>query len=139
VPSLSERRAEVPAWLDTAVQKALAKQPGDRYDTPSAFAHAGVADRCAYLYMYWDSSKANLEGAEAAGRKAMELRPELAEVHASRGFALSLSRQYEDARRESRRPSGSTPSCSRPATGGWAATSRRYTPNAESALRCDRS
>jgi len=30
----------------------------------------------------------------------MELRPELAEVHASRGFALSLSRQYEDARRE---------------------------------------
>jgi TolB-like protein/Flp pilus assembly protein TadD len=69
-------------------------------DADYALAHAGVADCCAYLYMYWDSSKANLEGAEAASRKAMELRPELAEVHASRGFALSLSRQYEDARRE---------------------------------------
>src|SRR5512134_2726588 len=37
---LSEKRAEVPDWLDTAVHKALAKQPGDRWDTPSAFAQA---------------------------------------------------------------------------------------------------
>jgi tetratricopeptide (TPR) repeat protein len=50
--------------------------------------------------MYWDGSKANLEGAESASRKALEVDAELAEAHASRGFALSLNRQYDDARRE---------------------------------------
>jgi len=40
IAPLSQARAEVPDWLDTAVQKALAKQPGERWDTPSAFAQA---------------------------------------------------------------------------------------------------
>jgi len=69
-------------------------------DPAYAIAYAGVADCCSFLYMYWDGSKANLEGAESASRKALELDPELAEAHASRGFAVSLSKQYDEARRE---------------------------------------
>jgi serine/threonine protein kinase/tetratricopeptide (TPR) repeat protein len=69
-------------------------------DENFAKAYAGVADCCSFLYMYWDGSKANLEGAESASRRALELDPELAEAHASRGFALSLRRQYDEAREE---------------------------------------
>ncbi len=69
-------------------------------DPNYALAYAGVADCCSFLYMYWDGSKANLESAESASRKALELDPERAEAHASRGFALALRRQYEDGRRE---------------------------------------
>jgi serine/threonine protein kinase/tetratricopeptide (TPR) repeat protein len=69
-------------------------------DPGYAIAYAGVADCCSFLYMYWDGSKANLEGADSASRKALELDPELAESHASRGFAVSLSKQYDEARRE---------------------------------------
>ncbi len=69
-------------------------------DPKYALAFAGVADCCSFLYMYWDGSKANLETADSASRKALELDSELAEAHASRGFAISLSRQYEEARRE---------------------------------------
>ncbi len=69
-------------------------------DPGYAIAYAGVADCCSFLYMYWDGSKANLEGAESASRKALDLDPELAEAHASRGFAVSLSKQYDEARRE---------------------------------------
>ena len=69
-------------------------------DPGFAMAYAGIADSCSFLYMYWDGTKSNLESADAASRKALELDPELAEAHASRGFALTLSRQYEQARQE---------------------------------------
>ncbi len=69
-------------------------------DPKFALAYAGLADCCAFLYMYWDGSKANLDGADSASRKAFELDPELAEAHASRGFALALNRQYKEARPE---------------------------------------
>src|SRR5882672_6245844 len=69
-------------------------------DPQYALAYAGVADCCCLLYMYWDGSKANLDGAESASRRALELGPDLAEAHASRGFALSLRRQYAPARAE---------------------------------------
>jgi adenylate cyclase len=69
-------------------------------DPKFALAYAGIADACAFLYMYWDGSKANLEGAETASRKALELDPDLAEAHASRGFALSLKREYPEAHKE---------------------------------------
>jgi TolB-like protein/Flp pilus assembly protein TadD len=69
-------------------------------DPRFALAHAGLADSCAFLYMYWDGSQANLDGADTASRKALALDPELAEAHASRGFALSLRREYEAARPE---------------------------------------
>jgi serine/threonine protein kinase/Flp pilus assembly protein TadD len=69
-------------------------------DPGYALAHAGIADCCSFLYMYWDGAKSNLELADSASRKALDLDPGLAEAHASRGFALSLSRQYEEAHGE---------------------------------------
>src|SRR5437773_1036163 len=69
-------------------------------DPNYALAYAGVAVCCSFLYMYWDGSKSNLESADSASRKALALDAELAEAHASRGFAFSLSRQYAEARRE---------------------------------------
>ena len=69
-------------------------------DPDYGLAYTGVADCCSFLYMYWDGSKANLDSADAASRKALELDPDLAEAHASRGFAFSLSRRYAEARQE---------------------------------------
>jgi len=69
-------------------------------DPGYALAYAGIADCSAFLYMYWDGSKANLEGADSASRKALELGPGLAEAHASRGFAVTLIKRYEEARQE---------------------------------------
>jgi serine/threonine protein kinase/tetratricopeptide (TPR) repeat protein len=88
-------------WSRTGIQ--YARRMFERaidIDPNYAIAYAGIADCCAFLYMYWDGSRANLEGAETASRKALELAPEIAESHASRGFALTLNRNYADAVRE---------------------------------------
>jgi TolB-like protein/Flp pilus assembly protein TadD len=86
-------------WSRTGIQ--FARRMFERaieLDPNFATAYAGIADCCAFLYMYWDGSKANLDGADTASRKALELGAELAEAHASRGFALTLNRRYEEAR-----------------------------------------
>lgn len=62
--------------------------------------HAGVADCCSFLYMYWDSSNANLEAANASSQRALELDPASAEAHTSRGVALTLRQDYDAAHRE---------------------------------------
>src|SRR6266699_1208066 len=69
-------------------------------DTNFVRAHAGIADCCSFLYMYWDASKANLEAADASSQRALELDPASAEAHTSRGVALTLRRDYGEARRE---------------------------------------
>jgi tetratricopeptide (TPR) repeat protein len=69
-------------------------------DPGYAIAYAGAADCCSFLYMYWDASKPNLEGADGYSKKALDLGPELAEAHASRGLAVSLSKRYDEAERE---------------------------------------
>jgi adenylate cyclase len=69
-------------------------------DSKYVLAYAGAADCCSFLYMYWDASRANLEGADSYSRRALELGPDLAEAHASRGLAVSLSKRYEEAERE---------------------------------------
>jgi Flp pilus assembly protein TadD len=56
-----------------------------------------VADCCSFLYQYFDASPANLRRADAASRRALELAPSLAEAHASRGLAVSLSGRFEEA------------------------------------------
>ena len=66
-------------------------------DPDYALAHAGIADCCSFLYQYFDASPANLKRADAASRRALELAPSLAEAHASRGLAVSLSGRYEEA------------------------------------------
>ena len=69
-------------------------------DPNFAHAHAGIADCCSFLYMYYDASKANLEAANASSQRALELDPVSAEAHTSRGVALTLRRDYPGARRE---------------------------------------
>ena len=69
-------------------------------DPNFVLAYAGTADCSSFLYMYWDASQANLEQADAASRKALELGPEVAEAHAARGVAHTLSNRYEEAQRE---------------------------------------
>jgi serine/threonine protein kinase/Flp pilus assembly protein TadD len=69
-------------------------------DANYARAFAGVADCCSFLYMYWDSSEDNLNEAEAACRKALELDPELAEAHAASGLAFALRKNFAEAQRE---------------------------------------
>ena len=69
-------------------------------DPHYARAYAGVADCCSFLYMYWDSVEDNLNEAEAASRKALELDPELAEAHAAGGLAFALKRNFDQAQQE---------------------------------------
>ena len=66
-------------------------------DPNYALAYAGIADCCSFIYTYWDASAAHLEQADAASRKALELDPELAEAHTSRGLALAFARRYAEA------------------------------------------
>jgi TolB-like protein/Tfp pilus assembly protein PilF len=88
-------------WSRTGIQYARRMfERAIESDPNYALAYAGIADCCAFLYMYWDGSKANLDGADAASQKALELDPDLADAHASRGFALSLKKQYDAARPE---------------------------------------
>ncbi|MGB6847316.1 MAG: protein kinase [Thermoanaerobaculia bacterium] len=69
-------------------------------DPAYALAYAGIADCASFLFMYADSSEANQQQAIEASQKALELDPELAEAHASRGLALSLSKKYDEATEE---------------------------------------
>ncbi len=69
-------------------------------DPNYARAFAGVADCCSFLYMYWDSVEDNLNEAEAASRKALELDPELAEAHAASGLAFALKKNFTAAQKE---------------------------------------
>jgi len=69
-------------------------------DPDYALAYAGVADSCSILYMYFDAREYNLKQADSASRKALELNPDLAEAHASRGLAVSLSKRWEEAEQE---------------------------------------
>jgi serine/threonine protein kinase/Tfp pilus assembly protein PilF len=68
----------------------------------SAFvrAYAGISDCCSFLYMYAGSHDRYREQADAMSRKALELDPDSAEAHASRGVAYSLKKDYPAAERE---------------------------------------
>ncbi|HYN82461.1 MAG TPA: protein kinase [Gemmatimonadaceae bacterium] len=69
-------------------------------DPEYALAHAGVADCCSVLYMYFDARELNLKQADIASMRALELEPDLAEAHVARGLAVSLSRRFDEAERE---------------------------------------
>jgi len=63
-------------------------------------AWAGLATVHATLYEWFGAKDDDLGAAERASRQALELTPALAEAHTARGFALSLSRHYDEAGRE---------------------------------------
>ncbi|HEY6903574.1 MAG TPA: protein kinase [Candidatus Acidoferrales bacterium] len=69
-------------------------------DPNYARAYAGVADCCSHLYMYWGASAEDLKEAESASRRAVQLDPELAEAHVSRGLALLMTKKYDEAHKE---------------------------------------
>lgn len=63
-------------------------------------AYAGLADTNSYVYKHFKREPAILAEAEAASRKALELAPDLAEAHTSRGVVHWLHGRYERADRE---------------------------------------
>ncbi len=60
-------------------------------------AWAGLATVHACLHEWFGTGAVGLARAEHASRRALEAAPKLAEAHASRGLALSLSRRYDEA------------------------------------------
>lgn len=69
-------------------------------DPEYARAHAALADCYSYLYMFWEASEANLQAAEKASHRAVELDPELAEAYVARGVVISLGKDYDRADKE---------------------------------------
>ena len=66
-------------------------------DPNFALAWAGYADCHSFLMMYVDPDPLHAEQADRASRRALELGPELAEAHASRGLACLVARDFEKA------------------------------------------
>jgi serine/threonine protein kinase/Flp pilus assembly protein TadD len=78
----------------------FAKQMFERaieLDPGYALAYAGIADCCSFLYQYFYATPELLKQADTASRRALELAPGLAEAHASRGLAVSLSGRFGEA------------------------------------------
>jgi len=69
-------------------------------DENYALAYTGLADSYSLNYMYYDKNKENLKQALEASQKALDLDPELAEAHSSRGYALAQNDQFEEAAKE---------------------------------------
>ena len=68
-------------------------------DPAFALAYAGIADCCSFLFMYAESSEANRREADFNSQRALDLDPDLAEAHASRGLALTIAKSYDEAER----------------------------------------
>ncbi len=69
-------------------------------DPQFARAYAGIAQCSAFLFQNAGGHAGDLEQADSASRKALELDPESAEAHAARGVALSLRGEHADAEQE---------------------------------------
>ena len=66
-------------------------------DPEYARAWAGMSEAYSLLYTYFDAREFNLRQAEIASQKALELEPELAEAHISRGLAVSMNKKFDEA------------------------------------------
>ena len=66
-------------------------------DPNFALAWAGYADCHSFLMMYVDPNPIHARQADRASQRALELGPELAEAHASRGLACLVGRDFEAA------------------------------------------
>jgi tetratricopeptide (TPR) repeat protein len=80
-------------------------------DAEFAVAHAGLADCCSYLYLYWRPTVENLRLADSASRRAITLSPGLAEAQVSRALALSTLRNYPEAEETFRIAIDNDPDC----------------------------
>jgi adenylate cyclase len=66
-------------------------------DESYAPAWAGLATVHALLFEWWGARDEDLQLADRASHKAIELAPDLADAHVARGLALTLHRCYEEA------------------------------------------
>ena len=73
-----------------------------------ARAYAGTADCDSVLFLSY-SENISPDSVLANCAKALELEPDLAEAHASRGLALSMSQRYQEAEREYEQAIASNP------------------------------
>jgi TolB-like protein/Flp pilus assembly protein TadD len=62
-----------------------------------ARAYAGIADCHSFSRLYFGKSEEAVAAADQASAKALELEPELADAHASRGLALFLRGEFDQA------------------------------------------
>jgi serine/threonine protein kinase/Flp pilus assembly protein TadD len=69
-------------------------------DTEYASAYAGLSDAHSWLYEWEGSKDSDLAAAEKNSLKALALAPNLAASHTSRGFVLSLGRNYVEGEKE---------------------------------------
>jgi len=69
-------------------------------DPRFALAWAGLAEASFWLSSWWGGHPDDARQADEASRRALELAPEMAEVHAARGAALTLTRRYDEAAAE---------------------------------------
>src|SRR5688572_32166556 len=65
-----------------------------------ALAYAGLADCSAFRAGYHGGGDEALAQADSASRRALELDPNSAEAHASRGLTLSHQRHFAEAKAE---------------------------------------
>lgn len=72
-------------------ERAVAADPG------YALAYAGIASSSAIIFQYYANRTEDLERADEASRRALELGPDLAEAHAARGLALFLAKRLDEA------------------------------------------
>jgi adenylate cyclase len=68
-------------------------------DSNYAIAYAGMADTYSQMYRFVDASPENTAKALEASAHAVELDPDSAEAHASRGLSLFINEKYEEAER----------------------------------------
>jgi TolB-like protein/Flp pilus assembly protein TadD len=71
-----------------------------KHDPGYARAYAGISDCFCFLYLYADRSRTSIDEADRASRTALELNPDLAEAHVSRGQVLSLSGLHSESEAE---------------------------------------
>jgi adenylate cyclase len=83
-----------PGAMEFAIQlfvRAIETDPG------CANAYAGLADCWSFTYLYSQRSEELREQADWASQRAIEMNPQSAQAHASRGLALSLDGRNQDA------------------------------------------
>lgn len=69
-------------------------------DDGYALAWAGAADCHSWRCMWYEDSPESLQKADECSRRALQLAPDLAQAHVSRGYALTLNGKYAEAEAE---------------------------------------
>ncbi|UCH82761.1 MAG: protein kinase, partial [Candidatus Latescibacterota bacterium] len=89
-------------WERSSIESALEKfTTAIERDPGYSLAYAGIADCYSVLFTDIDRNKAHLEKSLEASEKALRLDPDLAEAHASYGYALTcFKKDYEKAEKE---------------------------------------